>query len=131
MSGATGPDRLTEVSAAGAGVEARIARLLTLGTRVAVGLLAVGSILLIAGGGSPLDADWPPLDLAALPADLAALHPAAYLWLGLVAMIATPLLRVTVATGGFARAGERRLAALGAGVLVIIGLAVLAGSLAA
>jgi uncharacterized membrane protein len=112
-----------------AGVEARIARLLTVGTRLAVGLLAAGSLLLTAAGISPLAEDWPPLDLRALPADLLALEPAGFLWLGLLVTIATPLLRVGAATLGFGRAGERQLAALGIGVLVVVGLAVVAGSL--
>ena len=111
-------------------VEARIARILSVGTRVAVALLATGSVLLVGGGTSPLAPDWPPLDAASLPADLVALRPAAFLWLGLIATIATPLLRVAASTWGFGRAGQRRLAALGLAVLVVIALAVVAGSLA-
>jgi uncharacterized membrane protein len=111
-------------------VEARVARILALGTRIAVALLAAGSFLLVAGGTSPLEPAWPPLDPASLPADLLALRPTAFLWLGLVATIATPLLRVAASTWGFGRAGERRLAALGIAVLVVIALAVVAGSLA-
>ncbi len=111
-------------------VEARIARILAVGTRVAVAFLAIGTVLLIAGGTSPLATEWPPLDPASLPADLVALRPTAFLWLGLVATIATPLLRVAAAAWGFGRAGERRLAALGVAVLVVIALAVVAGSLA-
>ncbi len=113
--------------AAPAGVEARIARLLTLGTRVGIGLLAVGSLLLVAGGASPLGRFWPRLDPAALLADLVALRAAAWLWAGLIVMLSTPLLRVATATLGFARAGERRMAALGAAVLLVVALAVAAG----
>jgi uncharacterized membrane protein len=108
-------------------IDARIARILMVGTRVAVAFLAVGSILLVAGGTSPLAGGWPPLDVASLPADLLALQPAAFLWLGLIAMIATPLLRVVASTWSFGRMGERRMAALGAAVLVVIALAVVAG----
>jgi uncharacterized membrane protein len=115
------------VGAPPAGVEARIARLLVVGTRLAVALLAIGSVLLIAAGISPLAEDWPPLDLAALPADLLALRPEGFLWLGLLVTIATPLLRVVTATLGFARAGERRMVGLGLAVLVVIALAVVAG----
>ncbi len=111
-----------------AAVEAIIARLLTIGTRVAISLLAVGSVLLVAAGVSPLAEGWPPFDPAALVPDLLALRPAGFLWLGLVAVIATPLLRVGVATAGFARAGERRMAFLGVAVLVVIVLAVAAGA---
>ncbi len=112
------------------GVEARVATILAGGTRVAVALLAAGSVLLVAGGTSPLAPGWPPLDFAALPADLVALRPAAFIWLGLVATIATPLLRVAASTWGFGRAGEPRLAALGLAVLVVVALAIVAGSLA-
>ncbi len=111
-------------------VEARVARILATGTVVAVVLLAVGTVLLIAGGTSPLASGWPPLDLASLPADLVALRPTAFLWLGLIATIATPLLRVAASTWGFGRAGEPRLAALGLAVLVVIALAIVAGTLA-
>ena len=111
-------------------VEARVARILSLGTRLAVGLLAAGSVLLVASGTSPLEPRWPPFDPASLPADLVALWPTAFLWLGLVATIGTPLLRVAAATWGFRQAGDRRLAALGVAVLIVIALAVVAGSLA-
>jgi uncharacterized membrane protein len=112
-------------------VEAVIARLLTVGTRLAVGLLAVGSVLLVAAGISPLAEDWPPFDPATLAADLIALRPEGFLWLGLLAVIATPLLRVAVSTAGFARTGERRMALLGIAVLVVIALAVAAGTVEA
>ena len=115
------------VGATPAGVEARIARLLVIGTRLAVALLAIGSVLLVAAGISPLAEDWPPLDLSTLPADLLALRPEGFLWLGLLVTIATPLLRVTAATLGFAGAGERRMVLLGVAVLIVIALAVVAG----
>ena len=108
-------------------IDARIARILAVGTRMAVALLAVGSVLLMAEGTSPLARGWPPLDVASLPADLVALQPAAYLWLGLIVTIATPLLRVVASTWSFGRTGELRMAGLGAGVLVVIALAIVAG----
>lgn len=108
-------------------IEARVARVLSLGTRLAIGLLAVGSLLLVANGISPLAEDWPPLDVTDIPADIVALEPAGFLWLGLLVTIATPLLRVGAATLGFAVSGERRMVALGIAVLVIIALAVAAG----
>ncbi len=114
-------------AAAPPGVEARIARLLRIGTRLGVGLLAIGTGLLAAAGISPLATGWPPLDLAALPSQLLALRPEGFLWLGLIITIATPLLRVAAATLGFARAGERRMVVLGLAVLVMIALAVVAG----
>ncbi len=110
-----------------AGIEVRIARLLRVGTLLSVLLLAVGSLLLVAAGISPLDPGWPPLDVAAIPSDLLALRPEGFLWLGLLVTIATPLLRVTASTLSFARAGERRMVLLGVAVLVVIALAVVAG----
>lgn len=123
------PARGLPAGAAPRGVEARIARLLAGGTWAAVILLAVGTVGLLAGGRSPLDSGWPAFDLARLPADLGSLRAEGFLWLGLLATLATPLLRVAAATLGFAKAGERRLAALGVGVLVVIALAVVAGTL--
>lgn len=108
-------------------VDARIARLLALGTRAAIALLAVGSILFLAEGTSPLVPDLPPLDLRALPAELLSLRPAAFIWLGLMATIATPLLRVAASSLAFGRAGERRFLVLGAAVLVVVALAIVAG----
>lgn len=130
MSGSD-PVEAARMLPAGRAIETRVARLLTAGTRLAIGLLAIGSLLLLAAGISPLAPDWPPLDLAAIPADIAALEPAGFLWLGLLATIATPLLRVGAATLGFAAAGERRMVGLGLAVLVIIALAVLAGTVGA
>lgn len=128
MSGPNAPvDLVTAEGPTPVGIETTIARILTLGTRLAVGALAIGSLLLVVGGISPLATGWPPLDLAALPADLLALRPEGFLWLGLLLVIATPLLRVGAATLGFAAAGERRMVGLGVAVLVVIALAVVAG----
>jgi uncharacterized membrane protein len=121
--GPTGPQR-----AEAAAVEVAIARLLATGSGVAIVLLAIGSLLLVAGGTSPLAPDWPPLDVTTIPADLLALRPEGFLWLGLIVTIATPLLRVGAAVVGFARLGERRMVALGLAVLVVVGLAVVAGT---
>jgi uncharacterized membrane protein len=127
MTDATAAGGLDGGAPAPAGVEARIARLLTIGTRLAITLLAIGSVLLVAGGISPLDPGWPPLDVAGLPSDLLALRPEGFLWLGLIVTIATPLLRVAAATLGFAGTGERRMVGLGVAVLGVIALAVVAG----
>ena len=108
-------------------VDVRIARILAAGTRIAVALLAVGSVLLIAGGTSPLAADWPPLDLASLPEALIELRPSAFLWLGLMATIATPLLSVAASSLSLGRAGELRFAILGAAILGVVALAIVAG----
>ena len=108
-------------------VELGIARILVVGTRLAITVMAVGVVLLFASGRPPLDSSWPRLDLAHLPADLLALRPEAFLWSGLLVVLATPLVRVGASTIGFALTHEGRMVALGAAVLVILALAVLSG----
>jgi uncharacterized membrane protein len=105
-------------------LEHRIARILTIGSAAAIVLLAVGTGLLLASGGSPLDASWPPFEPATLVADLVALEPAGFLYLGLVVAIATPLLRVAAGLLAFARAGDARMAAVSTAVLVVVAVAV-------
>lgn len=107
-------------------LEARIGRLLTIGTLASVVTLALGVLGMVATGRSPLDVA-PALDLGRLPADLAALQPAAFLWLGLVGLIATPATRVLAAVVGYLRGGERAMALVGALVLLVVALGVLAG----
>jgi uncharacterized membrane protein len=100
-----------------------IGRLLIVVTYVAVALLTVGVVLLLAAGLSPLSGG-PPLDLAQLGADLVALDPAAFLWLGILTVIATPLSRVIAAAIGFARLGDRLMVGVAIGILVVISLGV-------
>jgi uncharacterized membrane protein len=111
------------------GVEAVIVRQLTFGSRLATSLLVVGSVLLVLEGTSPLAGDWPQLDPGRLAADILGLRPAGFLWLGLLVTIVTPLLRVGIAIIGFGRAGEWPFAALGAAVLGVVALAVVAGAI--
>ncbi len=61
---------------------------------------------------------------ARLVADLVALSPAGFLWLGVIAVIATPISRVVGAAFGFARAGDRLLVAVALGILVVIAVGV-------
>jgi uncharacterized membrane protein len=95
-------------------------------TTVAVALLVVGLLLMILDGIGPLTGG-PRLDLGSLPADLAALRPAAFLWLGILAVIATPVSRVVVAAFGFARRGDRPMVAISVAVLVVIATAIASG----
>jgi uncharacterized membrane protein len=111
-------------------LEGRIGRFLGLATLASVGLLALGSVALLAGGGTPLDAA-PGLDLGRLPADLAAFRPAGLLWLGLLAVVATPAGRVIAALAGYAAAGERAMASVAALILVVIAAGVAAGLMGA
>lgn len=107
-------------------LETRIGRLLGAGTLTAVGLLALGTLLLLVGGGSPLDAA-PAFDLGHLAADLAALRPAGLLWLGLAVVIATPVGRVAAALIGYLGTRERAMAAIAALILLVIAAGVVAG----
>ena len=100
-----------------------IGRLLIAVTYLAVGLLTVGVVLLVANGISPL-AGGPPLDLGRLAADLAAVAPAAFLWLGILAVIATPLSRVIAAAVGFARLGDRWMVGVSIAILAVIALSI-------
>jgi uncharacterized membrane protein len=103
--------------------ERRIGRLLIAVTYVAVALLLAGVALMAINGISPLDGG-PGLDLGSLPANILALAPAGFLWLGLLAVIATPLSRVVAAAIGFGRAGDRSMVIVAVGILVVIALGV-------
>jgi uncharacterized membrane protein len=118
-------NRLVAGGAAG-GLESTLARVLQIGTYASIGLVAIGVVLLIAGGGSPLDPG-PALDVPAIVADLAAGRPAGYLWLGILGIVATPGLRVAGALVGFWQRGERGMAVVALLILVIVALGVFAG----
>lgn len=117
------------LDAAAGSLEAALARVLQVGTYVSVGLIAVGSVLLLAGGTSPI-AGGPPLDVAAIPGDLLGLRPAGFLWLGIVGVLSTPGLRVLRALVGFWRAGERGMSVIAVVVLLVIAVGVIVGVMA-
>jgi uncharacterized membrane protein len=103
-----------------------VARLLTAGTYASVSLLALGVVLMIANGISPLDPS-PTFDLAAIPAQIAALEPTGFLWLGLIVILATPLARVVVSLFGYVAGGERRMAIISFAIIVVITVGVVLG----
>jgi uncharacterized membrane protein len=107
-------------------LEATIARLLSIGTYVSIALVAIGVVLLLASGSSPLDAA-PGLDVGRLANDLATLQPAGFLWLGILGLIATPAARVTAALVGYALAGERPMVLVSILILVVIAIGVAVG----
>jgi uncharacterized membrane protein len=109
--------------------ERRIGRLLIGMTYVSVALLVVGVVLLLAAGISPL-AGGPGLDLGALAAELLALGPAGFLWPGLVAVIATPILRVVAASVAYGRAGDWAMVGIAVGILGIIAVGVMTAATA-
>lgn len=124
MTGSSGPGEVR-----GRQFDRFIGRLLISVTYFAVGLLAIGVVLLLAAGISPL-AGGPPLDPGRLAADAVALAPAAFLWLGILAVIATPLSRVTAAAIGYARLGDRWMVGVAVGILAVISLGIASALLA-
>lgn len=108
------------------GLESALARVLQVGTYASIALVAVGVVLFVAGGGSPLDPG-PPLVMSRLVDDVLAGRPEGFLWLGVLGVVATPGLRVVGALLGFARRGERMMAVVALLILVVVGLGVFAG----
>jgi uncharacterized membrane protein len=108
-------------------LEALVARVLVVGTWLAVGLILVGVLGMLASGIDPLTQAQPvAFDLAAIPADLLALRPEGFLWAGIVTVMALPIGRVVVAGTGFLAAGERRLALVSLLVLLVVGVSIVA-----
>ena len=118
MSGSAG--RRPGVDAA-PGIETVVARLLTVGTYLAIGLVLVGVVGMLRDGIAPLDhVAFPPFDLRQIPAEMLALEPAGFLWAGIVLVMCLPIGRVIVAGIGFFRVGDRRLALVSAGVVLVV-----------
>ena len=114
---------------AGAGqgsLELALAHVLQAGTYAAAALIAIGSVLLVVNGQSPI-AGGPPLRLDTIVADVLAMRPAGFLWLGIVGVLATPGLRVLRAALGFWRRGERSMALVAVLVLAVIAVGVIVG----
>ena len=117
-------------TAGAAGLEGGIARLLQVGTYVAVALIALGVVLLLAHGLSPYDHP-PGLDLFRLLGDLVGLRPEGFLWLGILVVMATPAARVALALIGYSRDGEREMMIVAVLILVVIATGIVLGTAAA
>jgi uncharacterized membrane protein len=104
-------------------LERSIARLLTAGTYLSVAVLAVGTAMMLASGVEPLGGG-PRFDLGLIGDDLVHLRAAGFLWLGLIAVIATPAGRVAASLVGYLRGGERLMAAIAVLILAVIVLSV-------
>jgi uncharacterized membrane protein len=114
-----------------ADLERSIARLLTVGTYASVALLVFGVVLMLANGIGPRSGG-PVFDSARLGPDLMAFRPAGFIWLGLIAVVATPAARVLASLVGYARRGERTMVIVAALILLVIALSVvLSGGLEA
>ncbi len=128
MTGASSPRPVSQPGAALPRDHDRtIGRILTALTYVAVVLLASGVALMLLTGVSPL-AGWPPLDLPALPGQLLAAAPAGFLWLGLLAVITTPIVRVLAAAVAYASGREWPMVGVSFAILAVIALAVASAS---
>ena len=104
-------------------LECSIARLLRTGIYASMSLLAVGVLLLLASGVSPL-AGGPEFSAAGLVRDLLAGRPAGFIWLGLLALVVTPAGRVAGALVGYLRGGQTQMVAISVAILVVIALSV-------
>lgn len=123
MSGATGPRTLADATYR---LERTVARLLGVGTWVAIGLVFAGVAGMLLSGVDPLSPVVPAFSLVRIPGDLLALRPEGFLWAGLVTVMALPLGRVLVAGVGFLAAGDRRLAFVSACVMLVVTASVVA-----
>jgi uncharacterized membrane protein len=103
--------------------ERLIGRLLSTVTYVSVALLLVGVALLIGAGISPVSGG-PAMDPARLVADLVGLQPAGFLWLGLLAVIAAPITRVSVALVAYFRDEDWLMVGVSVAILTVIAIAV-------
>jgi uncharacterized membrane protein len=109
-------------------IERSVARLLMLGTYASIALLALGVAAMLIAGRSPLDSG-PPFDPGRLIAGLVALTPEAFLWLGIVVVVATPSARVAASLVGYVREHDGRMALVSLAILGVIALSVaVAGS---
>jgi uncharacterized membrane protein len=98
-------------------------RLLIGFTYVSIGLLVIGVVLMVANGISPL-ASTPAFEPGTLVASLVALDPDAFLWLGLVAVIAAPIGRVIVAGVAYASDADWLMVAISIAILLVIAIGI-------
>jgi uncharacterized membrane protein len=104
-------------------LERSIGRMLIALTYVAVALLAIGVLLLMRNGVSPLSGG-PPLDIGSVAGDIAHLLPSGFLWLGLLAVIAAPVSRVVAAAVAYARSGERPMVLVAIAILAVVAVSI-------
>jgi uncharacterized membrane protein len=110
----------TASSAEPAGLREGFGEVLRGGVVVSAALLLVGLALVLHQGGVGLAGSVGALPLGALAADLASGQAWAYLWLGVVVLAATPVVRVLLALEVFARARDREYVAITGFVLAVL-----------
>ena len=108
----------------GSDVEALVARVLHVGTLLAMGLMLVGVVLMVATGIDPLVAGRMPFDPARLLGDILGLRAAGFLWLGVVLVIALPIGRVALELAGALARRDRSMAFIAGGILVVVAIAI-------
>ena len=117
----THPTGTTGTQDAAFAIEALVARLLVIGTYVAVALVLAGVFGMLLTGVDPMaHGARPTFDLGRVPGDLLALRPQGFLWTGIVTVMALPIGRVVVAGFGFLAARDRRLALVSLLVLLVV-----------
>ena len=109
-------------------VERRIARVLNVGTAIAIAFVAIGVVLLLARGVDPLSASVRPTDPRTVLSLLASFEPAGFIWSGVLLVVCLPIGRVLVALTGFIAEHERRMVAIAIAVLVVIAVSILVAS---
>ena len=102
-----------------------VGAVLSRGTWLIIGLVGLGTIMMLAAGRPLLQLPGPPFDPLELIADLFSLRPEGFLWLGLLLTVALPTARTLVAFWGFLRQGDRRASLVAGGVLGLLALSVL------
>jgi len=108
-------------------LERRIGLVLAVATLAGITLVGIGVASMALTGVRPLARPYPGLDWGRLGSDIWALRPEGLLWLGLIAVILTPAIRVGAALVGFAAGREGRQAGIALAVLAIMLLGVLLG----
>jgi hypothetical protein len=101
-----------------------VGRVLSRGTWLIIGLVGLGTIMMLAAGRQLLERPGPRFDPLELIFDLFSLRPEGFLWLGLVLTVALPTARTVVAFWGFLRQGDRRASLVAGGVLALLALSI-------
>jgi uncharacterized membrane protein len=104
--------------------ERMFGRVGAVGLVIVVGLLVTGGVLALVGRGPSLPTA---LEVSDLPRSLAELEPAGFLGLGLLVLLATPVIRVAALMIGFARAKSWVFSLMSALVLALIALSAYLG----
>lgn len=107
-------------------LEARVSNFLTVGTIVSAVLIAGGLAMSFFEGPHPKNLS--PLSPTDIWGGLQAMHPVAYDTLGILVLLALPVVRVAIGSVGFFRRKEFWLAAIAFMVLVVMGVSFALGA---